>query len=170
MGISFYLLYTFYGHYYIEGVGYAGIQDILTGTLTSFEILFLLFILKLAATSITLGSGGSGGIFSPSLFLGATIGGAYGMVLKHAFPGLSIDPAAFAVAGMAGMVGGATGAAIMAIIMIFEMTLDYNVIVPMVITVIAAYGTRKALSKESIYTLKLARRGHHVPETLHRSE
>ena len=67
---------------------------------------------------------------------------------------------------MAGMVGGVTGAALMSIIMIFEMTLDYSVIVPMVITVIISYGIRKTLSKESIYTLKLTRRGHHVPSAL----
>ncbi len=167
VGVIFYLLKVGYGHYYVEGVGYAAIQDILTGTLAGVGILLLLFALKLIVTSVTLGSGGSGGIFSPSLFLGATIGLFYGVLLKHLLPpGFDINSRAFAVAGMAGMVGGVTGAALMSIIMIFEMTLDYSVIVPMVITVIIAYGVRKTLSKESIYTLKLTRRGHHVPSAL----
>ena len=73
--------------------------------------LLLLLALKLLATSLTLGSGASGGIFSPALFLGATLGGAYGVLLQRLFPGMAISPPAFAVAGMAGMVGGSTGAA-----------------------------------------------------------
>jgi CIC family chloride channel protein len=98
--------------------------------------------------------------------MGATLGGAYGIILHQIFPGLVISPPAFAVAGMAGMVGGATGAAVTAIVMIFEMNLDYNVIIPMTITVAFSYGMRKLLSRESIYTLKLARRGHYMPEAL----
>jgi len=128
--------------------------------------LLVLFGLKTLATALTLGSGGSGGIFSPSLFLGATFGAAYGVLLKQMFPGLPISPPAFAVVGMAGMVGGTTGAAITAIVIIFEMTLDYNVILPMTITVAISYGVRTFLTRHSIYTLKLARRGHHMPEAL----
>jgi CIC family chloride channel protein len=99
--------------------------------------------------------------------MGATAGGAYGLLLVFLIPGLGIDPVAFAVAGMAGMVGGTTGAALTAIVMIFEMTLDYNVILPMTITVALSYGLRKLLSKESIYSFKLVRRGYAVPDTLH---
>jgi CIC family chloride channel protein len=77
------------------------------------------------------------------------------------------DVSGFAVAGMAGVVGGATGAAMAAIVMIFEMTLDYNVIIPVTITVALSYGIRKFLCPESIYTLKLTRRGHHIPSALH---
>ncbi len=73
---------------------------------------------------------------------------------------------AFAVAGMAGVVGGSTGAAMAAIVMIFEMTLDYSVIVPMTITVALSYEVRKLISRESIYTLKLVRRGHTMPDAL----
>jgi chloride channel protein, CIC family len=166
VGILIYLSLIHLGHYYIEGVGYATIQDILSGTLSQLYLLLLLFILKLVATSLTLGSGGSGGIFSPSLYMGATLGGAYGLIVHEVFPWLPISPPAFAVAGMAGMFGGATGAAMTAIVMIFEMTLDYNVIIPMTITVALSYGIRTILSKESIYTLKLARRGHYMPEAL----
>ncbi len=166
VGIMMHLLMVNFGHYYIEGVGYATIQDVLSGIHFPLYLLLLLFIMKLLAVSLTLGSGASGGIFSPALFLGATLGQAYGVVLSLCFPGFGISPPAFAVAGMAGVVGGATGAAMAAIVMIFEMTLDYNVIIPMTITVAVAYGIRKALCRESIYTLKLVRRGHHIPEAL----
>jgi CIC family chloride channel protein len=166
LGILMYMLLLQTGAYHIEGVGYATIQQVLSGTLTSFWLLLLLFLLKLFATSLTLGSGASGGVFSPALFLGATLGGAYGILLQHIFPGIAVSPAAFAVVGMAGIVGGTTGAAITAIVMIFEMTLDYGVIVPMTTTVAIAYGVRKMISNESIYTLKLVRRGHHMPSAM----
>jgi CIC family chloride channel protein len=166
VGIAIYLVSVFGGHYYIEGVGYATVQDVLTGSLDSFFLLLLLFVLKVVVTSLTLGSGGSGGIFSPSLFLGATLGGAFGILLHRWFPFLPVTPSAFAVMGMAGVVAGATGAAITAIVMIFEMTLDYNVILPMTITVAISYGVRKFLCNDSIYTLKLTRRGHRMPESM----
>jgi CIC family chloride channel protein len=165
-GALMYGLMSLFGHYYIEGVGYATIQDILSGRAPALYVLVLLFFLKLLATSLTLGSGASGGVFSPALFLGATAGGAYGMVLKLWFPHLSVSPPAFAVVGMAGAVGGATGAAMASIVMIFEMTLDYSVIVPLTIVVAISYAIRKALTRDSIYTLKLTLRGDRVPEAL----
>ncbi|MDD2338300.1 MAG: chloride channel protein [Geobacteraceae bacterium] len=158
-----------FGHYYVEGIGYSTIQEVLSGKRFPLYLLLILSILKLLATSLTLGSGGSGGIFSPSLFLGATLGSAYGLVLAGLFPELPISPPAFAVAGMAGMVGGVTGAAMTAIVMIFEMTLDYTVILPITITVAISYGIRKMLSRESIYTQKLVRRGHVIPDSLRAS-
>ena len=166
VGGLIYGLMSYTGHYYVDGVGYSTVQDILTGDIHAVHLLVLLFFLKLLATSLTLGSGGSGGIFSPSLFLGATAGGAFGIVLQHVLPQTPLSPAAFAVAGMAGMVGGATGAAMTAIVMIFEMTLDYSVILPMTITVALSYGTRTLLTRESIYTMKLARRDHYIPAAL----
>lgn len=166
VGTIFYVMMRIFGHYYIEGVGYATVQDVLTGKMSAVPLLLLLFVLKMVATSLTLGSGASGGIFSPTFFMGATLGGACGVILVSAFPGLMVSPAGFAVAGMAGMVGASTGAAVAAIVMIFEMTLDYGVIIPMTITVALAYGIRRMFSKESIYTIKLVRRGHRVPESL----
>jgi CIC family chloride channel protein len=166
VGGLMYGLAMFTGRYYIDGIGYSTIQDVLTGDMTIVHILIILFFLKLLATSLTLGSGGSGGIFSPALFLGATAGGAFGLVFGRLLPQAPISPAAFAVAGMAGMVGGSTGAAMTAIVMIFEMTLDYSVILPMTITVALSYGTRTLLLRESIYTMKLARRNHYVPLAL----
>jgi chloride channel protein, CIC family len=166
VGILMYLSMTFLGHYYIEGVGYAGIEDVLTGKLSQFYLLVLLFGLKLLVTALTLGSGASGGIFSPALFLGAMAGGAYGVLLKALFPSLPISPSVFALAGMAGMVAGSTGAAITALVMVFEMTLDYHAVLPLTVAVAASDGVRAFLCRETIYTLKLARRGHFMPNAL----
>jgi CIC family chloride channel protein len=129
-------------------------------------LLVLLFALKLIATSLTLGSGASRGIFSPALFLGATLGTAYGTVLNHIYPSLGISPAGFAVAAMGGAIGGTTGAALAGIVMIYEMTMDYRVIIPMTITVALSYGVRRMLMRDNIYTRRLALRGHNVPEAL----
>jgi CIC family chloride channel protein len=166
VGIVMYLMITYTGHYYVQGVGYATIQDILSGTLTVIWFLVLLFILKITLTTMVLGSGASGGIFSPALFIGATLGGAFGIGLSAAFPDMGISPVAFTVTGMGAMVGGATGAAIAAIVMLFEMTRDYSIIIPLTITVVAAYGVRKILSHDSLYTLGLKRRGHPIPASL----
>ena len=131
VGVLFQSLLVSKGHYYIQGVGYATIMDVLSGTLTSVWFLALLAFLKLVSTCLTLGSGGSGGIFSPSLYMGATLGAAYGTGLCALFPGLSIDPRVFALVGMTALVAGATGAVLTAIVMIFEMTLDYTVVLPL---------------------------------------
>ena len=166
VGALMYLLMARFGHYYVQGVGYATIQDTLSGMRLPFSLLVLLFACKLLATSLTLGSGASGGVFSPSLFLGATSGAAWGVAMNHLFPGLSVSPVAFAIAGMGAVVGGATGAAMTAIVMIFEMTLDYSVIVPMTLAVAISYAVRRTLIKDSIYTRKLTLRGESVPDTL----
>jgi len=166
VGALFYTLLVTTDHYYVEGVGYATVQDILEGSLAAPAFLLLLCGLKLLATSLTLGSGASGGVFSPGLFMGAALGAGYAGVVGLVLPETSPNAPALAVAGMAGMIGGSTGAALAAISMIFEMTLDYGVIIPMTLTVALAYGVRRALCPESIYSMKLARRGHFVPEAL----
>ena len=150
------------GHYYIGGVGYATIIDVLEDNFSNPAFLLLLFIAKLLATDITIGSGASGGVFSPSLFLGATLGATYGNFV----PALGIAPAIYAVVGMAAMVGGTTGAVLTAIIMTFEQTRDYGIILPIILTVALAHVVRMKLCPESIYTLKLVRRGAHVPQGL----
>jgi CIC family chloride channel protein len=170
VGVILFMMYRTSGHYYVEGVGYAAIQDIFSGALpplhTLLPFLLLLFVMKLVVTSLTLGSGASGGVFSPALFIGATFGEAYGLALQQIFPRLEAAPASFAVVGMAGVVGGTTGAAVTAIVMVYEMTMDYSVIVPMTITVAISYAVRTLISKQSIYTLKLQRRGHAIPNAL----
>jgi len=167
LGVMLYAFYVFTGHYHVDGVGYATIQGIFTGEVSGIGILLLLFLAKTLATSMSLGAGASGGIFSPSLYLGATLGGAFGSVLSLIWPGLGINPVEFAVIGMAGVVGGGTGAAMTAILMIFEMTQDYHAIVPTIITVACAIALRRVLMEENIYTIKLARRGHHIPKSRH---
>jgi CIC family chloride channel protein len=153
-------------HYYIQGVGYATILDILRGDLTAWNFLLLLVVIKLAMTCLTLGSGASGGVFSPAMFLGAAFGACFGSALLHIFPNLPITPAHFAYAGMAGMVGGTTGAVITGTIMIFEMTRAYTVILPVILTVALASAVRNWLSPSTIYTLKLVRRGEIAPQGL----
>lgn len=153
-------------HYYVQGVGYATIMDILRGELTAPGFLLLLVVAKLLVTCLTLGSGASGGVFSPSMFLGAALGGCFGSTLLHVLPDLPMTPAHFAYAGMAGMVGGTTGAVLTGTIMIFEMTRDYTVILPVILTVVLACAVRNWLSPSTIYTLKLLRRGEIVPQGL----
>ena len=166
LGLMMYAFMSLTGHYYVQGVGYATIVDVLKGTLLNPWFLLLLCAAKLLATSLTLGSGASGGVFSPALFIGATLGGAFGGIVQVVFPHMGLSVSMFAVAGMAGMVGGTTGAVLTAITMLFEMTRDYNAILPIVLTVTLAYLTRMTLTNESIYTLKLLRRGHAVHEGL----
>jgi CIC family chloride channel protein len=163
------LSYPLFGqpaHYYVEGVGYATILDILRGDLQAPGFLLLLVGAKLLVTCLTLGSGASGGIFSPSLYLGAALGAAVGGLLDRLIPGLEVSTVHFALAGMAGMVAGATGAVLTATIMLFEMTWNYGVIVPVIITATVAYAVRQHLSPASLYTLKLLRRGDVVPQGL----
>ena len=94
------------------------------------------------------------------VFMGATLGGAFAALSSTILPGLPISVPAFAMVGMGAMVGSATGAALTAVAMIFEMTLDYNIVLPMILAVAVGLGVRRVLSRENIYTMKLVRRGH----------
>ncbi|HVV92098.1 MAG TPA: chloride channel protein [Hyphomicrobiales bacterium] len=155
------------GHYHTEGVGYSTVQDILDGTPFSIAVLVALFVGKTVATSVSLGSGASGGVFSPSLFLGAALGGAVGALGHALFPAVGFSADQFAVVGMGAMVGGATGASMTAIVMIFEMTRDYGVVVPLVLAVAIAVSVRRRLVVENIYTVKLRKRGRPIPTIRH---
>ncbi len=167
LGTLIYALMRTAGHYYVEGVGYATIQAILNGDLQLPALLVILFAAKLVATSMSLGSGASGGIFSPSLFMGATIGGAFGAAVMAIHPVDGVTATTGAIIGMAAMVGGGTGAAMTAVTMIFEMTRDYDLVMPSIVAVALAIGIRRMLSVENIYTIKLVGRGHMVPKALH---
>lgn len=167
VGVLIYALQRGFGHYYVEGVGYATIQAVLLGSSSTAGLLALLFACKLVATSISLGSGSSGGIFSPSLFMGATIGGAFAASLVAMHVPLPISIPSFAMVGMGAMVGGGTGAAMTAVVMIFEMTRNYEIVTPMIIAVALSLGVRRLLSRENIYTMKLFRRGQSLPKALH---
>jgi chloride channel protein, CIC family len=167
IGVLIYVLLRTAGHYYVEGVGYSTIQAILSGSLGLPVLLFVLFAAKITATSVSLGSGASGGIFSPSLFMGATLGGTFGVVVNQFVPVEGLGVTTCAIIGMAAMVGGGTGAAMTAVTMIFEMTRDYDLVMPSIVAVAIAIGVRRLLSAENIYTVKLVGRGHFVPKALH---
>jgi CIC family chloride channel protein len=167
VGMLIYALLRWRGHYYVEGVGYATIQATLMNQIGSAGFLGLLFLCKLAATSISLGSGSSGGIFSPALFMGAALGAGFAGVASIVLPGMPISAPAFAMVGMGAMVGGSTGAAMTAVAMVFEMTRDYDIVLPMILAVAVALGVRRTLSRENIYTAKLLARDHPIPKALH---
>jgi CIC family chloride channel protein len=167
VGVIMYLLMQQAGHYYVEGVGYATIMEILGGAVMSPWFLLLLAALKLLATCLSLGSGASGGVFSPALFMGATTGAAAGHLCQWLMPEADVSIATFAIAGMAAAIAGSTGAVLTGIIMLAEMTRDFPSVLPMIITCTTAYALRKSIMHESIYTMKLLARRHTVPEGLH---
>jgi CIC family chloride channel protein len=156
-----------FGHSYVDGVGYGVIQSILDKDMTATNLLVLLFGLKLLATTISLGCGASGGIFSPSLYLGATLGAAFASLAALVLPNAGLTLPSAAIVGMAAMVGAGTGGVMTAIIMVFEMTRDYAIIVPVIVAVAVAAGVRRALIPETIYTVKLRHRGHRIPKERH---
>jgi CIC family chloride channel protein len=167
VGVLMYVLFRAQGQYYVDGVGYATIENILVGQTSAAWLLGLLFVCKLLATSTSVGSGSSGGIFSPSLFMGATLGGGFAALLSQLGVPLPLSVPAFAMVGMGAMVGGGTGAVMTAITMTFEMTRDYDIVMPMILAVATSVGVRRLLSRENIYTLKLVRRGRSIPKALH---
>lgn len=138
-----------------------GHQSLNLGIVAARSGLFLLGLTaaKLIATAVTFGAGGTGGVFTPALFIGATLGGAFGVVAQHLFPASPVLPGAMALVGMAGLVAGATHAPLTAIFMVFEMTGDYALILPLMLTSVLAYMVSRRLHPESIYTEWLVRRG-----------
>ncbi len=99
--------------------------------------------------------------------MGATFGGAFGSLMTLLGPVPGLDAVTCAIIGMAAMVGGGTGAAMTAVTMIFEMTRDYDIIMPIIVAVALSIGVRRLLSRENIYTTKLVTRGHVIPKALH---
>jgi len=143
----------------IYNVGYGIIEAALAGHL-ALTVVALLLVLKLIATSLTLGSGGSGGVFAPSLFMGAMLGTAFALGMTRLFPNVIGSSGAYALVGMAAVFAAAAHAPITAILILFELTGDYRIMLPLMLTVvIATIVARWLLNDESIYTLKLTRRG-----------
>ncbi|MDY6935174.1 MAG: chloride channel protein [Spirochaetota bacterium] len=147
----------------IMGVGYESINDALHGK-TIWHLALILIFIKLSATSLTLASGGSGGIFAPSLFLGAMAGCAFGSFVHAHFPSITAEVGAYALVAMGGLVAGTTHAPITAIIIVFELTNDYQIILPLMITCIISTILSSKLSRESIYTLKLLKRNINIKD------
>ncbi len=138
----------------VMSLGYDSINHALYGNIIWY-IAFILIFMKILATSLTLGSGGSGGIFTPSLFMGAMLGYFFGFIVHAYFPNITASPGAYALVAMGGLVAGTTRGPITAIIIVFEMTNDYNIVLPLMITCIISMILSSKLSHESIYTLEL---------------
>ncbi|MFF7980165.1 chloride channel protein [Streptomyces sp. NPDC007901] len=140
------------------GVGYPVLQKATEG---GYAIGFLLLLLvgKMLATSLTIGIGGSGGVFAPSLFIGAMLGSAYGITVHHLLPGSAGAVGAYALVGMGAVFAGAARAPITAVVILFELTGEYSIILPLMLAIVLATATSHLLSHDTIYTLKLRRRG-----------
>ncbi|MDP3938699.1 MAG: chloride channel protein [Deltaproteobacteria bacterium] len=142
----------------VFGVGYGSINHALVGSLPLLTLGALL-LAKMVATSVTIGSGGSGGVFAPSLFLGAVTGGFFGTLVHQWFPGWTATSGAYALVGMSAVVAATTHAPITAIIIIFEMTGDYTIVPPLMASCVVSSLLATWLKRDSIYTMKLMRRG-----------
>jgi CIC family chloride channel protein len=151
------LLGTF-GSTHLFGVGHEGVELAMAGEL-SVRLMFALVFMKIFATSVTLGAGGSGGVFAPALFIGAMMGGAFGTVADAWLPGIAATPGAYALVGAAAVFGASTHAPMTAIIILFEMTDNYRIILPLMFSVVLAQLIASRIDPDSIYSIKLRRRG-----------
>jgi CIC family chloride channel protein len=151
-----------FGEYYIFGVGYEFMDYVLANKAVSIGLLLSMVVLKIIANSLTLSCGGSGGIFAPALFLGAALGAIVGLLVNVLFPGNAGSVAAYALVGMAAMVSGVTGGVITSIIMLFEMTRNYEIMLPVMLGAVIAHFVAQLFSTETMYTEKLTRRGIHI--------
>jgi CIC family chloride channel protein len=158
VGILGYLLLKSTGHYYIFGVGYSFITDVLTGRHIMLIVVVILIFAKIFATSISLGSGGSGGILAPSLFVGAATGSAFGIIAHHFFPALTAPPAAYALVGMAAVTAGTTGATLTTIVLAYELTHEYSVILPLMLGAVTSSFVVTFLYGYTMYTEPLWRK------------
>ncbi|MGH7570727.1 MAG: chloride channel protein [Gemmatimonadota bacterium] len=143
---------------YVLGNGYEGINLVLAGGV-ALGLMAILFFLKLLATTATLASGGSGGLFTATMFLGAMLGGVFGAGLHQAVPGETATAGAYALAGMGGVIAGTTHAPLLAILMVFELTQNYEIVLPLMLTSVMAFWTARTIRRTSIYTEELRRRG-----------
>ncbi len=140
------------------GVGYPVLGNSIAGKYT-IALLVLLLVGKMVATSLTIGIGGSGGVFAPSLFIGAMLGAAYGQILTHAAPGVAGPAGAYALIGMGAVFAGSARAPITAVVILFELTGEYSIILPLMTAIVLATGVSHLISRDTIYSLKLRRRG-----------
>ncbi|WP_432037925.1 chloride channel protein [Streptomyces cucumeris] len=140
------------------GVGYPVLENAIEGRY-ALGFLVLLLVGKIVATSLTIGVGGSGGVFAPSLFLGAMAGTAFGVSAHQLLPAVAGAVGAYGLVGMGAAFAGAARAPITAVIVLFELTGQYSIILPMMLAIVLATLTGRLLSRDTIYTLKLRRRG-----------
>ncbi|HEV8235273.1 MAG TPA: chloride channel protein, partial [Gemmatimonadaceae bacterium] len=128
----------------------------------SWYTLGLLALGSIVATSITLNAGGSGGLFTPSLYVGAATGGAFGVALAHIMPNAAIRPEAYAIVGMGALVAASTHAPITGILLVFEMTNDYALVLPLMLATVISYLVAHRLEPDSLYSGWLRRRGERI--------
>lgn len=159
VGVIGYLFQASTGRFFVFGVGYPFINSLLLGVSFSVPLLLLVAVAKIVANGLTLAAGGSGGVFAPSLFIGAAIGATVGLLAGEFFPGSTGSVASYAAVGMAAVVAGTTGATITAITMTFEITRDYDIMLPLMLAVVVSHFLCRAVYKDTIYTKKLTRRG-----------
>ncbi|QJA06372.1 chloride channel protein [Thermosulfurimonas marina] len=155
-GLLLGILLLFVPH--VFGVGYGAVNQALLGGFSGRTFL-LLILAKILATSLVLGSGHSGGVFAPSLFIGAMTGGFVGSVVHALFPTITASAGAYALVGMGAVVAATTHGPITAILIIFELTGDYSIILPLMLSCIVSLFVATQLKEGSIYTIKLRRRG-----------
>ena len=142
----------------LYGVGYPPLEKAIGGSYTV-KFLLLLLVGKIIATSLTIAIGGSGGVFAPSLFMGAMLGSAYGAGVHALLPTITAPAGTYGLVGMGAVFAGAARAPITAVIIIFELTGDYRIILPLMFAIALSAGISNLLSDDTIYTLKLRRRG-----------
>ncbi|MER7838752.1 chloride channel protein [Streptomyces sp. NPDC096040] len=140
------------------GVGYPVLQKATAGGY-AVGFLILLLVGKMLATSLTIGIGGSGGVFAPSLFVGAMLGSAYGIGVHHLLPASAGAVGAYALVGMGAVFAGAARAPITAVVILFELTGEYSIILPLMLAIVLATAASHLLTHDTVYTLKLRRRG-----------
>jgi CIC family chloride channel protein len=162
IGIIGYVSLKFIGVYNVFGLGYEFLDDMLADNMQSLALIAVLLVLKIITITLTLSSGGSGGIFAPSLYLGAALGGCVGIIVNIFFPDLTGEASAYAIVGMAAMLSGVTGAVLTSIIMIFEMTGNYHIMLPLMLAAVISHFTARLIDPETIYTRKLLKKGIHV--------
>ena len=153
----------------VLGVGYSYVGEALNGTM-AFKLMALLVVLKLFAVTASYASGNAGGIFGPSLFLGAMLGGAVGTVAHHLFPTYTAMPGAYALVGMGALFAGIVRAPMTSVLMIFEMTRDYSVIVLLMIANLASLFISSRFQKQPIYEALARQDGIHLPNHKERQE
>ncbi len=153
----------------VLGVGYSYVGDALNNNM-ALKLMLILVALKLFAITTAYASGNAGGIFGPSLFLGAMLGGAVGHIAHQLFPAHTALPGAYALVGMGALFAGIVRAPMTSVLMIFEMTRDYTVIVPLMIANLASLFISSRLQKQPIYEALAQQDGIHLPPGGHRRE
>ena len=146
----------------VLGVGYGYVGDALNGNM-AFKMMLLLVVLKLLTVTTSYASGNAGGIFGPALFIGAMLGGTMGTVAHHLFPAYTATPGAYALVGMGAVFAGIVRAPMTSVLMIFEMTQDYAVIVPLMIANMVSLFIASRLQHEPIYEALAVQDGIHLP-------